>query len=169
MNFNVGQLMRAMMLEFDDLGCEDCDRQYMLGSSILVAPVMSKEGTVDYYLPSGKWAHLLTGETVDGGSWHRDTYDFFSLPVFVRENTILPVGDCDDKTDYNYIEKLTLRIYNLADGAKASRTICDTDGNVVLKATATRNGATITVKLNGDSSSVKFEQIGTDCKISVIQ
>lgn len=162
-------MMRAMMLEFEELGCEDCDRQYMLGDSILVAPVMSKEGTVDYYLPSGKWAHLLTNDTVEGGLWCRDTYNFFSLPVFVRENTILPVGACDDKTDYSYTENLTLRIYNLADGAKALRTIYDTNGNIILTATATRNGDKITVKLNGDSSSVKFEQIGTDCKISVVQ
>ena len=162
-------MMRAMMLEFDELGCEDCDRQYMLGNSILVAPVMSSDGTVDYYLPKGKWAHLLTGESVDGGSWRRDTYDFFSLPVFVRENTILPIGGCDNKTDYNYTENLTLRIYNLADGVEALLTVCDTDGNVILTVSAVRNGNIITVKLNGESSSVKIEQIGTDCKISLIQ
>ena len=62
-----------------------------------------------------------------------------------------------------------LRIFNLADGARALRTVCDTDGNVILTATAVRSGNTITVKLNGESSSVKIEQIGTDCKISVIQ
>ena len=85
-------MMRAMLLEFDDLGCEDCDRQYMLGDALLVAPVMREDGTVDYYLPQGVWTHLLSGETVSGGGWRTDRYDFFSLPLFVRENTILPVS-----------------------------------------------------------------------------
>ena len=36
--------MRAMLLEFpDDLGAEDCDRQYMLGDALLVAPVMRED------------------------------------------------------------------------------------------------------------------------------
>ena len=47
-------MMRAMLLEFDDLGCEDCDRQYMLGDSLLVTPVLREDGGVDYYLPKGK-------------------------------------------------------------------------------------------------------------------
>jgi len=40
--------MRAMLLEFpDDPGCDTLDRQYMLGGSLLVAPVFSPDGTVD--------------------------------------------------------------------------------------------------------------------------
>ena len=55
--------MRAMVLEFpDDIPCEDLDRQYMLGDSLMVAPVFTKEGDVTYYLPEGKWTHLLSNE-----------------------------------------------------------------------------------------------------------
>ena len=47
-------VMRAMLLEFpDDPGCDTLDRQYMLGDSLLVAPVFSHDGMVDYYLPPG--------------------------------------------------------------------------------------------------------------------
>ena len=57
-------VMRAMLLEFpDDPACATLDRQYMLGSSLLVAPVFTPEGDVEFYLPEGKWTHLLTGET----------------------------------------------------------------------------------------------------------
>ena len=160
-------MMRAMILEFDDLGCEDCDRQYMLGDGILVAPVMREDGVVDYYLPKGKWTHLLTGEIAEGGCWNRDQYNFFSLPVFVRENTILPMGAKENQTEYNYAEDLTLRIYHLADGACARRDICDVHGKVVLTAAAERSGNTITVTMNGDASAVKIEQVGTDCEVIV--
>ena len=160
-------MMRAMMLEFDDLGCEDCDRQYMLGDAILVAPVMREDGMVDYYLPKGTWTHLLSGETAVGGGWNRGQYDFFSLPVFVRENTILPVGAHADRTEYDYADELTLRIYCLAEGATARRTVCDIHGNIILTASAERTGDVIMVRLAGKSDSVCVEQIGTDCKVLV--
>jgi alpha-D-xyloside xylohydrolase len=120
---------------------------------------------VDYYLPRGKWTHLLSGETVDGCGWRRDSYDFFSLPVFVRENTILPMGSRNDRTEYDYADGLTLRIYQLADGKTACRTVCDTAGNTILTAAATRQGDIITVRLAGKKESVTIQQIGTDCRL----
>ncbi|MGQ4358160.1 hypothetical protein ACN6LJ_001783 [Streptomyces drozdowiczii] len=30
---------------------------------MLVAPVFTEDGQVEYYLPEGTWTHLLTGET----------------------------------------------------------------------------------------------------------
>ncbi|MGV2794789.1 alpha-xylosidase, partial [Clostridium perfringens] len=83
--------MRAMCLEFpDDPAAETRDRQYMRGDSLLVAPVFSESGEVSYFLPEGKWTHLLNGKTVEGGKWQKEKYDFFGLPLYVRPNSILP-------------------------------------------------------------------------------
>ena len=160
-------MMRAMLLEFDDLGCEDCDRQYMLGDSLLVAPVLREDGGVDYYLPRGKWTHLLTGETVEGSGWRRDKYDFFSLPLFVRENTILATGNRCDRPDYDYCDGLTLTVYNLADGTEAACRVCGTGGQTKLEATAHRTGDTITVTVRGAAVNLTVNQIGTDCHLDV--
>lgn len=85
-------VMRAMPLEFpDDPGCDGLDRQYMLGPDLLVAPVFSFDGSVDFYLPAGDWRHLLTGEVLSGGRWHRGVYGLKSLPVFVRPGSGLVV------------------------------------------------------------------------------
>jgi alpha-glucosidase (family GH31 glycosyl hydrolase) len=47
-------MLRAMMLEFpDDPACDYLDRQYMLGDSVLVAPVFSEAGDVQFWLPEG--------------------------------------------------------------------------------------------------------------------
>jgi alpha-D-xyloside xylohydrolase len=47
--------MRAMPLEFPgDAACDTLDRQYMLGERLLVAPVFTPSGAVDYYLPAGR-------------------------------------------------------------------------------------------------------------------
>lgn len=62
----------------------------MLGDSLLVAPIFQENGEVKYYLPAGRWTHLLNGETVVGGSWRKEKHDFFSLPLFVRQNSCLP-------------------------------------------------------------------------------
>ena len=79
-------VMRPMHLEFpDDPACEYLDRQYMLGSRILVSPVFSPDGRQGFYLPKGRWQHLLTGETAEGGAFMEGTYDYFSLPLYVRE------------------------------------------------------------------------------------
>ena len=161
-------MMRAMLLEFEDLTCEDCDRQYMLGDSLLVAPVLREDGQVDYYLPKGTWTHLLTGETVEGGSWYRDRYDFFSLPLFVRENTLLPTGSCQDRPDYNYCDGLTLTVYNLADGKTCSCRICGTDGTLQLNATAARTGDTITVTVHGTADGLTVNQVGTQCYLRIL-
>ncbi|MCL2422004.1 MAG: alpha-xylosidase, partial [Defluviitaleaceae bacterium] len=64
--------MRPMILDFmNDPVAGWLDRQYMLGDSLLVAPVFAEDGQVQYYLPEGNWTHLLTNETSTGG-WRND-------------------------------------------------------------------------------------------------
>lgn len=106
-------MMRAMAMAFpEDMTCRDLDLQYMLGDSLLVAPVFRKDGQVTYYLPQGVWTHLLTGETAQGGTWRRDTCPLDILPLWVRENTLLPMGGCRDQVVYDYAKGLTLQAYH---------------------------------------------------------
>ena len=121
-------LMRPMQLEFpDDPAVGYLDRQYMLGSSLLVAPVFSEDGGVEFYLPEGEWTSLLTGETVTGGGWRRETHGFESLPLYVRPGTVLPWGSRTDKPDYDYHEGLTLRVFPGGEGT-ATVTVTAPDG-----------------------------------------
>lgn len=140
-------VLRAMVLEFsDDFLCEDLDRQYMLGNNLLVAPVFRENGDVDYYLPRGTWTHLLSNEVREGGCWQKENFDFFSLPLYARENSIIPFGADNTKPDYDYAENITLHIFKLKD--KANVRSCDTHGNEVLRAEAVREGDMITVSLD---------------------
>ncbi len=105
-------VMRPMQLEFPgDPAVAYLDRQYMLGSDILVAPVFSPDGDVEVYLPDGQWTHLLTGETVTGGRWRRETHGFDSLPLYVRPGAVIPWGAREDRPDYDYLEGLRLRVF----------------------------------------------------------
>lgn len=105
-------VLRPMMLEFpDDPTCDYTDLQYMLGDDLLVAPVFNEEGAARYYLPKGRWTHLLSGETAEGGQWRSEKHDYFSLPLMVRENAVIPMGAVDTRPDYDYLDGLTLHWY----------------------------------------------------------
>ncbi|MFD6974435.1 alpha-xylosidase [Streptomyces sp. NPDC059949] len=114
-------LMRPMLLEFpDDPTARTLDRQYMLGADLLVAPVFTADGDVEFYLPAGTWTHLLTGEHAEGGRWHRERHGFDSLPLYVRENAVLPLGADEERPDGDWLTGLTLFV---APGTPGERTV----------------------------------------------
>ena len=147
--------MRAMLLEFpQDIPCQDLDRQYMLGERLLVAPVFTKEGDVDYYLPAGTWTNLLDNRVVEGGRWLREVHDFMSLPLMVRENTLLPIGADDQNVEYDYGKDLTLHLFALKDQARAD--VVDMYGNPMLTACAKNEGGSVTLTFEGRAQNLSL-------------
>lgn len=112
-------LLRPMALEFpDDPAVAYLDRQYMLGPSLLVAPVMSASGEVEFYLPDGEWTSLLSGEHVTGGRWRRESHGFDTLPLYVRPGAVLAWGAREDRPDYDYLDGLELRVFPGGSGTR---------------------------------------------------
>jgi len=145
-------MMRAMLLEFgEDPACDYLDRQYMLGDSLLVSPIFNSDGESAYYLPKGRWTHFLTGEVVEGGSWHRETYDYMSVPLYAREGSLIAVGATEDRPDYDYAAGVTLHLFELKDGESASADIVGEDGAVRLTVAVKRSGGTITATAQGET------------------
>ena len=150
-------VMRAMVLEFSgDPACEELDRQYMLGDGLLVAPVFREDGMAEYYLPAGTWTHLLTDEMVCGGSWRKEAYDFFSLPLFVRPNTLLALGENAETPEYDYLRGLTVHAYALEEGIPALLTVYDKRAERSLRIEATRETGKLRIKLHGDYTSLRL-------------
>ena len=122
-------LMRPMQLAFpEDPAVAYLDRQYMLGADILVAPVFTATGEVEFYLPAGRWTSLLTGEVVAGGGWRRETHGFDSLPLYVREGAVIPRGTRVDRPDYDYLEDLVLEVFPSEVAGERSIEVYSTDG-----------------------------------------
>lgn len=143
-------VMRAMMLEFpNDPACDHLDRQYMLGGAILVAPVFSEDGTVDFFLPPGRWTHLFSGEVREGAGWHHAHYDLLSLPVFVRPGTILPIGGREDRPDYDFSDGIVFRIYELDEETSARTQVPTVSGQSAITCTARRKDGQIDFSLDG--------------------
>ena len=86
--------MRAMPLVFpDDKASWAFEEQYMLGPSLLLAPIIQPGGSVEIYLPNGTWYDLNTGETLTGGKvilYEGVPLDKF--PIFGRDGGWLNLG-----------------------------------------------------------------------------
>jgi alpha-D-xyloside xylohydrolase len=143
-------VMRAMVLEFQgDPSCYYIDRQYMLGDSLLVAPVFKEDGEAVYYLPEGTWTNFLTGEKVSGGRWLKEKHDYLSIPLMVRENSIIAVGSENSKPDYDFADGVTLNVYELQEGRSANVEVINLEGQCELKISAALNNKEITIEAEG--------------------
>jgi alpha-glucosidase len=80
-------LVRPMLLISEEKEAYQQKYQYMYGDAILVAPIIEEKATaIDVWLPSGKWTHLFTKETLSGG-WHRINAPIGQPAVFVKSET----------------------------------------------------------------------------------
>ncbi|MDC7125186.1 MAG: alpha-xylosidase [Spirochaetales bacterium] len=153
-------VMRPMMFEFpDDPGCYYLDRQYMIGDSVLVSPVFNKEGLSEFYLPPGRWTELTGTRTIVGPVWIREKYDFMSMPLFVKEGTVLATGSDETLPDYDYRDGVTLELYEIPDGYNKTVSIVNQEAD-----------KEILFKINRNGQAISIERIGSieDCSWSVL-
>lgn len=155
-------LMRAMFLEFpDDPACATLDRQYMLGDSILVAPVFSEDGTVQYYVPHGIWTSLISGEKVSGPGWRTETHGFDSLPLLIRPHTVLTTGAIDSKPDYEYSDGLVLEVFEIREGTPVTVRVPTLAGGEAGTATVVRRGERVTAEVSGALRNISLRRHGS--------
>ena len=156
--------MRAMVLDFtEDKTCHYVDKQYMLGENLLIAPIFNDRGIASYYLPEGKWTNFLTDEEVAGGKWYTEKYDYMSLPMMVKENSIIVLGDTDDKPDYDYGNNATVCIYAMQEGCSASTVVYGMDKSVQIKVDVTRKDDVIHAKITGNKECrIKFVNVSKE-------
>lgn len=145
-------MMRAMVLQHPhDPACRTLDRQYHLGEALLVAPVFTHGGEVEFYLPGDPgraWTNLLDGRQQPGGRWHAETHDFMGLPLYVAPGTVLPWGADDQRPDYDYGRGLVLRLFNLAEGEATPFAVAAVDGRIAARGSVRRDGQRYTAQLS---------------------
>ena len=152
-------MMRSMVLEFpEDRCCETLDKQYMLGDSLLVAPIFNEDGIAEYYLPEGRWTSLLSGDVKEGGRWYKEKHGYLSIPLYVREGSIVAMGARDDNAVYDYADGTTFRVYALDDGCEAQTTVYDTENREAVKAAVTHCGSRYEIQVSG----------GTEVKVALM-
>ena len=144
-------VMRSMVMEFeDDPTCAYLDRQYMLGDSLMVAPIFNEEGMAYYYLPEGRWTDYLTGEVKTGGRWIKEHHGYLSIPLLVREGSIIAVGSRDDNAEYDYSDGVILKAYELKENVPAVSEVYTDKGNLAVKAWMVKKGDKIIINVESD-------------------
>jgi alpha-D-xyloside xylohydrolase len=123
----------------------------MLGDSLLVAPVFSQDGVVDYYLPEGKWTNFITGQVVEGRRWVREKHGYLSLPLMARPNTIIPVGADDKRPDYDYADGVTFHVFEMQEDSRISARVPNVKGGTAMILEASGAGGSIRVRAEGKS------------------
>jgi alpha-glucosidase/alpha-D-xyloside xylohydrolase len=120
-------ILRALWVHFpDDPKAVECSDQYLWGKNILVAPVVEKGATTRrLYLPHGAWYDFWTQERVEGGREISRPVDLETIPLYVREGSILPLGPVKQYTGEIVDEPLSVSIYP---GADASFLLYEDDG-----------------------------------------
>jgi alpha-D-xyloside xylohydrolase len=64
--------------------------EYLLGSDILVAPLMEDINGRDVYLPPGFWIDDQSGKTYEGGGWQHITAGDIPIVMLVRDGAVIP-------------------------------------------------------------------------------
>jgi alpha-D-xyloside xylohydrolase len=143
-------VMRAMILEFqNDPACTYLDKQYMLGDSILVAPIFNEDGEGNYYLPEGIWTSFISGKKYNGARWIKEKHNYLSVPMMIRENSLIAIGNENTKPDYDYRNNVSILAYELKESEKTSTSIIDMKGNCVLEVEVLKIENKITIESNG--------------------
>jgi len=109
---------RALMLDDStDPALVDCDDQFMVGDRMMVAPLFDGESSRKVILPRGDWHDFWTGARVAGGQTIDVPASYKRIPVYVKANSVMPIGGIAGSTADEKTRDLTVRIFG--DGSLA--------------------------------------------------
>ena len=82
--------------------------------------------------------HLWHNDELPGSRWHKQHHDALSLPVYVRDNSLLALGNNDQKPDYAWHEGTAFQLFHLEDGREARCDVPAADGSTIFTLKARR-------------------------------
>ncbi len=112
-------LMRSLWLHYpEDKHAAATADAYMLGPSLLVAPVLAPGAQQrSVYLPDGEWWDFWTAKRVSGGRSVNRPVDLETIPIYVRAGSIVPMGAVKQFAMEASNEPVKLTVYSGADGS----------------------------------------------------
>ncbi|HEX5277918.1 MAG TPA: TIM-barrel domain-containing protein [Fluviicoccus sp.] len=117
-------MTRAMYLDWPNQeAAYRYDRQYMLGSQLLVVPIGAPAdkqtglaGKKVWFPPEGPWVDIFTGEVYAGGTEVTVQTPLERMPVFARAGSILPLAPYMDFSEQQPLDNLKLTVFPGKDG-----------------------------------------------------
>ena len=106
-------IMRPLVFHYEkDENAWQCNDEFLLGSRILAAPVVSqgmKRRMV--YLPEGVWYDYWNGEKVTGPAWIMREAPLDTCPVYVKAGSIIPTMEPQSYVGEKPLDTLILEVY----------------------------------------------------------
>lgn len=136
---------RALIMDYpDDNAVINISNQFLVGDSMLVAPVVAGEQSRKIYLPKGDWYHFWSHEKYAGNKEYTLDVPLNIIPVFIKSGSILPLAKSTLHTDDPESWNITAWIF----GKNESPAILYEDGGQF-------NGELIKVEITWDKLSKK--------------
>ena len=168
-------LMRALILDYEsDSNTHEIWDTYMFGRKLLVAPIINEGANSRIiYLPKGRWWNLFEELWVDGGKTISVISPLETIPVYVKENSIIPLnlnnsGVLGDKmlADLQEYSLLTFLIIGECVEYYEYKDQC---GNDIVISMKNGNIPIITVKGHIQSITLKFDRIWKNIIINDVE
>lgn len=109
-------IVRPLVWDYpDDPACFNRVDAWMVGDSLLVAPIVDKGQTAkEIYLPRGVWIDYFRGTRHEGGRTFsyrvsKDTWD--DIPLFVKSGAIVPTMDVPNYVGEKPVEQVYLDVF----------------------------------------------------------
>lgn len=112
-------IMRGLVMDFPtDRKVYEITDQYMFGPALLVNPVHEYKATSrEVYLPSSfGWYELNSGKYLNGGNTIVADAPMEKIPVFVKEGSVIVMGEEIEYVDQKPADNLYIYIYGGKDG-----------------------------------------------------
>jgi len=156
-------MTRALVVEYqNDPNTWNIGNEFMFGDSLLVAPITDTTNKREIYLPKGVWTNWWTGERLRGEKWIHVEVDIETLPFYIREGGIIPMGPVMNYVDEIKTEEIELRIAKFEGDGKTTFVVPVNEERVLIEYTASNGKHTVNIAKT--NITFKIEAVGSDEK-----
>jgi alpha-D-xyloside xylohydrolase len=105
-------LIRPLVMEYpEDKTSMYIDDEYMLGSFVLVAPILSDTNVRDIYLPPGEWIYFYDNSHYEGKQWIKKEETISHIPLFVKKGAEIEMvkGSANNVEEFLKMQRVVKR------------------------------------------------------------
>ena len=113
MSFKGEPIVSPLFYHFeDDENTLEINDEYMVGDSLLVAPILDKDARRRMiYLPKGTWIDLFTGKKYIGGKYIIFSENLAESGYFIKNNTLIPMFENLKHIKKSEIDTLVIKVF----------------------------------------------------------
>ena len=165
-------VLRPLLYEFEDRAFENMDDQFLVGESILVAPILESLATGRSIvargrrrqerfvtLPGGWWFDILAGEWIEGGRTISYAACLDEVPIFIRDGSIVPYFSGKFRNSDVDLSRIELHIFVKERAAQLAYYIDDRQTRQY--ANGSYNTADIRAESAGDAVALRISETGS--------